>query len=108
MSKLNLLLLAAVAFVAVLLISSEHKARRLNMALDEAATSIHLLDAEYAKLQADAGVLGVSERVANIAIGVLKMRQPDRRVLEVHTPEGSAPHAIAPPDAAVSRNTSAR
>ena len=86
MAKLNLLLLAAFAFVAIVLVTSEHRARSLNTALDEAATRIHLLEAEHAKLQTDASLLGVSDRVATIAIGTLKMRQPERRVLEVRVP----------------------
>lgn len=96
MAKLNLLLLAAFAFVAIVLVTSEHRARSLNTALDEAATRIHLLEAEYAKLQIDASLLSVSERVATIAIGTLKMRQPERRVLEVRAPASRGAVGVMP------------
>ena len=86
MSKLNLLLLIIVAATAVLLVTSEHKARQLNMGLEDMATRMRLLDADYQRLRSDAALLGTIEHVAKTATDKLKMREPGRRTVEISVP----------------------
>ena len=74
MSKLNLLLVAALMLSSLLLVKTSYEARQLFAALDSARAEQKQLDAEFKRLDAEAQALGTHLRVERTAREKLQMR----------------------------------
>lgn len=83
MAKTNLLLLIALIFCAIGLVTSQHKARRLFSDLERELQNGRELDIEYGQLQLEASTWGLHSRVTKIAISTMGMRSPDPRMIRV-------------------------
>ncbi len=74
MSKLNILLLAALLGSCLLLVNTAYESRRLFSALDRARQEQKLLDAEYKRLDAERQAQATHLRVEKVAREKLSMR----------------------------------
>lgn len=74
MSKLNLLLLAAVLGSSLLLVHTAYESRRVFAALDQARKEALRLDAEFKRLDAERQAQATHLRVEKVAREKLRMR----------------------------------
>jgi cell division protein FtsL len=79
MSRLNFLLVAAVLACALLLITSQYKARRLVNELELEQEKTKQLDIEWGQLQLEQSTWAVPARVEKLARERLHMLNPDPR-----------------------------
>ncbi len=73
MTKLNLVLLAALLGSCLLLVSSAYESRRVFAALDQARGEQHQLEAEYKRLDAERQAQATHQRVDKVARERFKM-----------------------------------
>jgi cell division protein FtsL len=83
MVRLNLLLLALLTACALGLVTSQHKARKLFVALEEEQERARGLEVEYGQLQLEASTWAMHTRVERIASGALRMRAPDAKRIQI-------------------------
>ena len=76
MVKLNLLLLAALVFSALSLVTSRHQARKLFVELEREQTLARTYDVEYGQLQLEQSTWAMPARIEKIAREQLKMQLP--------------------------------
>ena len=76
MVKLNLLLLAALVFCALSLVTSRHQARKLFVELEHEQTLARTYDVEYGQLQLEQSTWAMPARIEKIAREQLKMQLP--------------------------------
>ena len=76
MVKLNLLLLAALVFCALSLVTSRHQARKLFVELEREQTLARSYDVEYGQLQLEQSTWAMPARIEKIAREQLKMQLP--------------------------------
>ena len=76
MVKLNLLLLAALVFCALSLVTSRHQARKLFVELEREQKLARTYDVEFGQLQLEQSTWAMPARIENIAREQLKMRLP--------------------------------
>jgi len=76
MVKLNLLLLSALVFCALSLVTSRHQARKLFVELEREQTLARSYDVEYGQLQLEQSTWAMPARIENIAREQLKMQLP--------------------------------
>jgi cell division protein FtsL len=74
MTRLNLVLLAAVMASALYLVHTQYESRRLFTALDRAVAEAHRLETENERLQVEKRAQATPSRVQRIAQGQLQMR----------------------------------
>ena len=74
MSKLNLVLIAALMLSCLLLVKTAYESRQLFAALDSARAEQKQLDAEFKRLDAEAQAQGTHLRVERTAREKLQMR----------------------------------
>ncbi len=74
MSKLNLLLLAALLGSSLLLVHTAYESRRVFAALDQARREALKLDAEFQRLEAERQAQATHLRVEKVAREKLRMR----------------------------------
>jgi cell division protein FtsL len=74
--KLNLLLLAALVFCALSLVTSRHQARKLFVELEREQKLAHTYDVEFGQLQLEQSTWAMPARIENIAREQLKMQLP--------------------------------
>lgn len=79
MAKLNLLLLAVLVACALGLVTSQHKARRAFSQLEREQARARELEAEFGRLQLEAGTWGLHSRVESLATRSLGLRPADPR-----------------------------
>ena len=89
MSKLNLLLLAAVLGSSLLLVNTAYESRRVFAALDLARKDALKLDAEYQRLDAERQAQATHLRVEKVAREKLRMRTATPAVT-AYVPDPSA------------------
>ena len=77
MTRLNTLLLLAILFSALSVVTSQHKARKLFQAMDVEQERARQLDVEYGQLQLELSTWATSARIEKIARERLKMRVPE-------------------------------
>jgi cell division protein FtsL len=75
-AKLNLLLLVVAIACALGLVTSQHKARKSFVALQQEKDRAQQMDVEWGQLQLEQGALAMPARVEKIAIGQLQMQRP--------------------------------
>ena len=83
MVRLNLLLLALLTACALGLVTSQHKARKLFVELEEEQQRARGLEVEYGQLQLEAGTWAMHTRVERIASRALRMRSPDAKHIQI-------------------------
>jgi len=71
------------------LVTSQHKARKLFVELEEAQERSRSLEVEYGQLQLEASTWAMHTRVERIASQALRMRAPDARRIQI-VPRGAA------------------
>ena len=87
--RLNLLLLVVLALSALLVVSAQHKARRLHAALEQERARARHLEVEYGRLQLEQSTWAMHARIERIAGERLGMRPIDtRRHVLVPAPAG--------------------
>ena len=89
MVRLNLLLLALLTACALGLVTSQHKARKLFIELEEEQERSRSLEVEYGQLQLEASTWARHTRVERIASRSLRMRAPDAKRIHI-VPRGAA------------------
>ena len=90
MVRLNLLLLALLTACALGLVTSQHKARKLFVELEEEQERARGLEVEYGQLQLEASTWAMHARVERIASRALRMRAPDAKRIQIVPPAESA------------------
>ena len=83
MVRLNLLLLALLTACALGLVTSQHKARKLFVELEEEQERARGLEVEYGQLQLEASTWAMHARVERIASQALRMRVPEIRRVQI-------------------------
>jgi len=78
-AKLNLLLLLVAIACALGLVTSQHKARKSFVALQQEKDRAQQMDVEWGQLQLEQGALAMPARVEKIAIGQLQMQRPQNK-----------------------------
>ncbi|HEX9275211.1 MAG TPA: cell division protein FtsL [Casimicrobiaceae bacterium] len=76
MVKLNLLLLAALVFCALSLVTSRHQARKLFVELEREQKLARTYEVEFGQLQLEQSTWAMPARIENIAREQLKMQLP--------------------------------
>lgn len=74
MTRLNILLLAALLLSAMLLVKTSYESRRAFAALDRARAEQRQLDAEFKRLDAERQAQATNSRVERVARDRLRMR----------------------------------
>jgi len=74
--KLNLLLLAALVFCALSLVTSRHQARKLFVELEREQKLARTYEVEFGQLQLEQSTWAMPARIENIAREQLKMQLP--------------------------------
>jgi cell division protein FtsL len=83
MTRVNLLLLAALIACALSLVTSRHQARRVFVELERAQTEAHAYETEYGQLQLEQSTWGMPARVEKIAREQLRMQLPSSARTEI-------------------------
>lgn len=83
MVRLNLLLLALLTACALGLVTSQHKARKLFVELEEEQERARALEVEYGQLQLETSTWAMHTRVERIASRALRMRAPDAKRIQI-------------------------
>ncbi len=96
MNRLNLLLAVAAVLCALLLITSQHKARKLFNELEIEQEKAKQLDVEWGQLQLEQSTWAAPSRVERLARERLHMLNPDPRRTVVVPVTGAAPAANSP------------
>ena len=90
MTRLNLLLLAALLLSGMYLVRVSHESRRLFAELDKARSVEHLLDSEFERLKSDKQSQATPLRVEKMAREKLAMRNATPAVTQYVTYSGAA------------------
>jgi len=98
MTRISLALLVLLTLCALGLVTSQHEARKLFVALGEEQERARQLDVEYGQLQLEASTWAMHARVEKIAQASLRMRRPEAgrvQVLDMGAAPAAAPGAAA-------------
>ncbi len=79
MMRVNMLLLIVLIGAALSVVTSQHKARKLFMALQTEKERESKLDQEWRELQIEAQTLGTGKRIEQLAASDLNMVRPDAK-----------------------------
>lgn len=85
MARLSLVLLAALTFCALGLVTSQHEARKLFIELGEEQERSRQLDVEYGQLQLESSTWAMHARIEKIARQSLRMRLPEAARVQMIT-----------------------
>lgn len=96
MFKLNLMLLLAVVASALLVVTAQHKSRRIYVALQQEEKAARLYSEDYDKLLLEQSTQGMHSRIEREATQQLKMKPPVPERTRVVTQDGDAV-VIEPP-----------
>ena len=96
MTRLSILLLAAVIFSALYLVRVQYDSRRLFTDLDRANAEAHRLETERARLEVEKRAEATSLRVEKLARDKLAMRSITPAITEYVTSSLALPAASAP------------
>lgn len=83
MTRLNLILFFALIFSALGLVSSQHKARNLYIALEQSKQLAKQLEQEYGQLQLEQSTWAMHSRIEQIATQQMQMQVPDAKRVQV-------------------------
>ncbi len=93
MARLNLMLLLAVIACALGVVTSQHKARKLFVELQQEKEQAQEMDVEWGQLQLEQSTWAAPVRVEKVAMQKLLMQQPASaqiRHIRIGLPEGVA------------------
>ncbi len=76
MTRLNFMLLAILLACALALVTSQHRARKLYVELQQALELEKKYEREWSQLQLEQGAWSIHARIENIAVQQLRMRAP--------------------------------
>jgi cell division protein FtsL len=88
MARLNLMLLAMLVACALLLVTSQHTARKLYVELQKEHELARQLDVEWGQLQLEQSTWAMHARVEKLASRSLMMRVPAPARVQMVAPEG--------------------
>jgi cell division protein FtsL len=77
MAKLNLVLALVLVLCALGVVTSQHKARKLYVELQQIQSETKRLDEEWGQLQLEQSTWAMHSRIEKIATGYLQMQVPD-------------------------------
>lgn len=86
MARLNFLLLMILIACALSLVSSQHKARKLYVELEQEQELARQIDVEWGQLQLEQSTWAMHGRIEKIASQVLNMRVPPPARIQVVPP----------------------
>ena len=87
MARLNLVLLGILVVCALLVVTSQHKARKLYVELQKAQELARQIDVEWGQLQLEQSTWAMHSRIEKIASGQLMMHVPPPSRVQVVPPE---------------------
>jgi cell division protein FtsL len=87
-NALNVLLLAVVVVCALSVVTSQHQARKLFIALQQGKEHAHQMEVEWGQLQLEQSTLAAPARVEKIATRQLQMQLP-KQVIFIRTGQPS-------------------
>ena len=88
-NRLNLVLLLALVVCALALVTSQHRSRKLYVALQEEHEQEKRLELEWNRLQLEQGQWSIHARVEQIATQQLRMRAPSAARTQIVLPSAS-------------------
>ena len=89
MARLNLILLAILVACALLVVTSQHKARKLYVELQKEQEVAQQLEIEWGQLQLEQSTWAMHARIEKVASGQLMMRVPPPTRVQVVAPEAA-------------------
>jgi cell division protein FtsL len=89
MTRLNLTLFGAVMMCGLLLVTSQHNARKLYVELQKEQDLAKQLEVEWGQLQLEQSTWAMHSRIERIAARNLGMRVPNASRVQVVTPAGT-------------------
>lgn len=95
---LNVLLLLAVVVCALSVVTSQHKARKLFVELQQGKEQAQQMDVEWGQLQLEQSTWATLARVEKIAVQQMQMQMPGNeqtRFIRIEQAAPSAPAAVA-------------
>ena len=95
MTRLSIVLLAAVMFSALYLVRVQYDSRRLSTELDRALAEAHRLETERGRLEVEKRAAATSLRVETLAKDKLAMRTVTPAITEYVTSSAAVPAASA-------------
>ena len=87
MARLNLVLLGILVVCALLLVTSQHKARKLYVELQREQEFGRQIEVEWGQLQLEQSTWAMHSRIEKIASGQLMMHMPPPSRVQVVPPE---------------------
>ena len=90
MTRLNLILLAVLMVCALALVTSQHRARKLYVELQQELELEKKYELEWNQLQLEQGTWSIHARIEKIATQQLRMRAPSAERTQL------VPHAVSP------------
>ncbi len=87
MARLNLVLLGILVVCALLVVTSQHKARKLYVELQKEQEFSRRIDVEWGQLQLEQSTWAMHARIEKIASGQLMMHVPPPSRVQVVPPE---------------------
>jgi len=94
MTKLNLLLVLILIACALGVVTSQHKARKLFIELQQEQEKTKQMDVEWDQLQLEQSTWAMHSRIEKIATKYLKMHVPEPARIQVVSPEPSLSEAV--------------
>lgn len=95
MTKLNLLLMVIAVVCALGVVTSQHKARKLFVDLQQELTLAKQMEIEWGQLQLEQSTWAMHARIEKIASSHLQMRVPDPAKIQV-VPLEAQQRGVAP------------
>lgn len=89
MTKLNLLLVVVLIICALGVVTSQHKARKLFVELEQEQAQARQMDVEWGQLQLEQSTWAMHSRIEKIAGSHLQMRVPEPSRIQV-VPAGAS------------------
>lgn len=90
MTKLNIILFAILIGCALSIVTSQHRARKLYIELQQLQDQSRQYDIEWGQLQLEQSTWAMHARIEQIATGHLHMQVPDVARIQVVPPAGGA------------------
>lgn len=87
MARLNLVLLGILVVCALLVVTSQHKARKLYVELQKEQERARQIEVEWGQLQLEQSTWAMHARIEKIASGQLMMHVPPPSRVQVVPPE---------------------
>ncbi len=90
MTRLNFILFFVLILCALSLVTSQHKARKLYIELQQQQESSKQLDTEWSQLQLEQSTWAMHSRLEQVAGELLHMHVPDNKHIQIVFPDNPA------------------